>query len=64
MPYPKNFAVRLIICIAGMYALWFAIQFFMDTVVRHEPFSVRTLDIIIPLVTGVIQAMSWKPKEK
>ena len=64
MPYPENFVVRLLICIVGMYAIWFGVQFILDVVVFHDEFTVNAFDIIVPLVVGVIEAFVWKPKEK
>lgn len=64
MPYPENFVVRLLICIVGMYAIWFGVQFILDVVVFHDEFTVNAIDIIVPLVVGVIEAFVWKPKEK
>lgn len=64
MPYPENFAVRLIICLVGMFALWMAVQFVMDVLVFHDEFKIGVMDIIIPAVLGVVEAFIWKPKEK
>lgn len=64
MPYPENFVVRLLICVVGMYALWFGVQFILDVVVFHDEFKVNAIDIIVPLAVGVIEAFIWKPKEK
>ena len=64
MPYPENFVVRLLICIAGMYAIWFGVQFVMDVLIFHDEFAVRPIDIIVPLLVGVVEAFIWKPKEK
>ncbi len=64
MPYPENFVVRLIICIVGMYAIWFGVQFILDVLVFHDEFKVNAIDIIVPLAVGVIEAFVWKPKEK
>ena len=64
MPYPENFAVRLIICIAGMFAIWMGVQFIMDVVIHHDGFKIGAIDIVVPLVLGVVEAFVWKPKEK
>ena len=64
MPYPQNFVVRLIICIVGMFALWMAVQFITDVLIRQETFALGPFDIIIPLVVGVAEAFLWKPKEE
>jgi hypothetical protein len=64
MPYPENFVVRLLICVVGMYAIWFGVQFILDVVVFHDEFKVNAIDIIVPLAVGVIEAFVWKPKEK
>lgn len=64
MPYPENFVVRLLICVVGMYAIWFGVQFILDVVVFHGEFKVNAIDIIVPLAVGVIEAFVWKPKEK
>lgn len=64
MPYPENFVVRLLICIVGMYALWMGAHYIGVVFIRHEAFSVGVLDIVLPLVLGVWEAFSWKPKEK
>ena len=64
MPYPENFVVRLIICIVGMYAIWMGVQFITDVLIRHEAFGLNVIDIIAPLVLGIIEAFVWKPKEK
>ncbi len=64
MPYPENFVVRLLICVVGMYAIWFGVQFILDVVVFHDEFTVNAIDIIVPLAVGVIEAFVWKPKEK
>ena len=64
MPYPENFVVRLIICIVGMYAIWFGVQFILDVLVFHDEFKVNAIDIIVPLAVGVVEAFVWKPKEK
>ena len=64
MPYPENFVVRLLICIVGMYALWMGAHYIGAVFIRHEAFSVGVLDIVLPLVLGVWEAFSWKPKEK
>lgn len=63
MPYPKNFAVRLILCLLLMYALWFGTKFVMVVLIKHEAFTPGTFDFIVPAVCGVAQALSWKPKE-
>lgn len=64
MPYPENFVVRLIICIVGMYAIWMGAQFVKDVIIFHEAFSVDMIDIIAPLVVGIVEAFVWKPKEQ
>ena len=64
MPYPENFVIRLIICLVGMFALWFALQFVIDVLVHHEAFTVGPIDIIVPVVCGVLEAFLWKPKDK
>ena len=64
MPYPENFVVRLIICIVGMYAIWFGVQFILDVLVFHDEFKVNAIDIIVPLAVGVVEAFVWKLKEK
>ena len=64
MPYPENFVVRLIICVVGIFAIWFGVQFILDVVVFHDEFKVNAIDIIVPLAVGVIEAFVWKPKEK
>ncbi|MBO7674761.1 MAG: hypothetical protein J6S63_07105 [Atopobiaceae bacterium] len=63
MPYPKNFVVRIIICVVLMYAVWIGIQYIMDVFIFHEPFRLGIVDYIVPPVTGVIEAYTWKPKE-
>ena len=60
MPYPENFVVRLIICIVGMYAIWFGVQFILDVLVFHDEFKVNAIDIIVPLAVGVVEAFVWK----
>lgn len=64
MPYPENFVVRLIICIAGMFAIWMAVTFIMDVLIHHEAFTIGAFDIIAPLACGIAEAFLWKPKEK
>ena len=64
MPYPENFVVRLIICVVGMFAIWFGVQFVKDVLIFHEEFSFEAIDFIVPAVCGVIEAFVWKPKEK
>ena len=64
MPYPKNFAVRLIICIVGTIALWMIGRYVGIVLIRHEAFSFDASDIIAPAVVGVIEANAWKPKGK
>lgn len=63
MPYPKNFVVRLLISIAGMYAIWMAVQFVVDVLIHHETFTIGVFDIVVPLAMGVAEAIAWKPKE-
>ena len=66
MPYPKNFAVRLIICVVGFLVIFHGICFLMDTFVRHQAFDFRPIwNVAIPVIGGVVQAMNWKdPAEK
>lgn len=63
MPYPENLVVRIIICIVGMAALWFAGSFIMDVLISHGEFVFRPTQLIIPVVLGVVEAFVWKPKE-
>ena len=60
--YIENFALRLVFCIVGMYAIWIGIQFVMDTVIFHDPFRLDIIDYIVPAILGVIEAFAWKPK--
>ena len=66
MPYPKNFAVRLIICVVGFLVIFNGIYYLMDTFVRHQAFNFRPIwNVAIPAFCGVLQAMNWKdPAEK
>ena len=65
MPYPENFVVRLIICIVGMVAIWNLVFFLMDTFLWHQTFQFDVvLGLIVPVVVGVIEAYTWKPKEE
>ena len=65
MPYPENFVVRLIICVVGMFLIWFGVQFIKDVLIFHEEFTVDLpVDILVPAACGVIEAFVWKPKEK
>lgn len=64
MPYPENFVIRLIVCILGMFAIWFAVQFVLDVLIHHESFEIHAIDIIVPIAMGVVEAFVWKPKEQ
>lgn len=66
MPYPKNFAVRLIICVVSFLVIFNGIYYLMDTFVRHQAFDFRPIwNVAIPVIGGVVQAMNWKdPAEK
>ena len=64
MQYPQNFVIRLIICIVGMFALWMAVQFITDVLIRQEAFALGPIDFIVPLGCGIAEAFLWKPKEK
>ena len=61
--YIENFALRLVFCIVGMFALWNLGSFVGATFIRHEPFTFGASNVIIPIVTGVAEAFVWKPKE-
>lgn len=63
MPYPKNFVVRLIICVVGMVAIWIGVRFVMSTLIFHEEFILRPIHIIMAVALGVVEAFVWKPKE-
>ena len=63
MPYPKNLAVRLIVCIVGTFALWMAGRYIGVVLIRHEPFSFDASDVIAPVIAGIIEAKAWRPKE-
>ena len=60
--YIENFVLRLLFCIVGMYVVWIAIQYIMDTLIFHEPFGLGLIDYVVPAIMGVIEAISWKPK--
>ncbi|MBR3159724.1 MAG: hypothetical protein IKG18_11090 [Atopobiaceae bacterium] len=62
--YIENFALRLIFCIVGMFALWFGLQFIKCNLILHEPMTFGAFDIVIPLVGGIAEALTWKPKDK
>ena len=62
--YIENFALRLILCIVGMFALWFAIQFIKHSFILHDSMTISAFDIVVPLVGGIAQALAWKPKDK
>ena len=64
MPYPKNFALRIVVCVVLMYAVWMGIQYIVDVIIFHEAFKLNIVDYIAPLVIGVVEAYTWKPKEK
>ena len=64
MPYPENFIVRLLICIVGMFALWMVGRYVGLVFIRQEVFTIGVIDIIAPLVIGIVEAFVWKPKEK
>ena len=49
MPYPKNFAVRLIVCILGMLAIWFGVRFILSVVVFHEELVIQPIRLAIPV---------------
>ncbi len=61
--YIENFALRLVFCIVGMFALWNLGSFVGATFIRHEPFVFSPSNFIIPIATGAIEAFAWKPKE-
>lgn len=62
--YIENFALRLIFCVVGMFALWVAVQFLADKFIFHEEFNLGVKDYVIPIVMGVVQAFVWKPKQE
>ena len=64
MPYPEIFVVRLLICIAGMFALLMAAQFVMNVIIFHDDFEIHAIDIIVPLALGIVEAFVCKPKQK
>ena len=64
MPYPENFIVRLLICLVGMFAIWFAATYVIQVLIQHDAFTVGPIDIIVPAACGVVEAFVWKPKEQ
>ncbi len=65
MPYPENFAVRLLVCIAGMFVIWIGVSYLMSTFIWHEPFTFSVVrHVVLPILFGVAEALSWKPKQK
>ena len=65
MPYPENFAVRLIVCLVGMLALWFGVQYVKDVLIFHEAFTIDVpIDFVVPIGCGIAEAFVWKPKDQ
>ena len=62
--YIENFALRILFCVVGFFALWFATKFVTTNLIFHEEFKVGVMDLILPAVLGVIEAVIWKPKNK
>ena len=60
--YIENFVLRLLFCIVGMFAIWRGAKYLSRTFILHEPFTFGVIDVLVPLVTGVIETFSWKPK--
>lgn len=50
--YPECFVVRLIICIAGMFCFWCLALSIAGTFIRHEPSSLSSMGIVVPIVAG------------
>ena len=62
--YIENFALRIIFCVVCFYAIWFTINFVVSQFIQHSPMHVGIIDIVVPLVCGIMQAYQWKPKDQ
>ena len=62
--YIENFVLRILFCIVGFIALWFATKFITRNFIFHEEFNVGVMDFIIPVALGVVESVIWKPKNK
>ena len=47
-----------------MFALWMVGRYVGLVFIRQEVFTIGVIDIIAPLVIGIVEAFVWKPKEK
>ena len=47
-----------------MFALWMVGRYVGLVFIRQEAFTIGVIDIIAPLVIGIVEAFVWKPKEK
>jgi hypothetical protein len=65
MPCPENFALRLIVCVAAMIAVWNLMFFLLDTFLFHETWKFSLFwGLVAPIIAGVYEAITWKPKDE
>ena len=60
-----NLAVRIVLFVLIILAIWNGVGYLSSTFIWHETRVFKPLwDIGAPIVLGIVWAVTWKPKEE